>query len=105
MLRLARLVASCVLVLAGSSALARPVVPQVRAVTVPEGVPAPASLIRGTSQGAPSPEQDPCLTQLNQDLKECIREFCPNLLNCSKEAYRACIRGAEAAFDDCRNEP
>ena len=102
--RLIRIAASCVLVLAGSSALARSAVPQVRAVSVRDGVPAPTSLLGGTSQGAPPPQQDPCLTQLNKDLKECVREFCPNVFNCSKKAYKACIRGAQAAFDDCRGK-
>ena len=55
----------------------------------------------GPSQSAPSPQQNPCFTQLRQDLKECEEEFCPNVFSCNEEAHSACIYGAKASFESC----
>ena len=62
---------------------------------------------RGTSQGAPGPtktEQNPCQTQLVEDLKECEDEFCPNVFSCNHAAQAACIAGAQAANQACLNK-
>ena len=55
----------------------------------------------GATPGNVAPGQNPCLTQKIKDLEECAEKFCPNLFSCNHALLASCIRGADAAFEEC----